>query len=94
MLATLETSLVTKKAGTLTIGDEFRFKLAGDEGRFSVFSFHGHVTPVRGEEYVNCYGGDADPRGRRQWHSLSAERVAATAMKPGRMARAKRPPAS
>lgn len=56
-----------------------------DDGNFGVFRFRGHYLHENGSEHISCYGGDADPKGRRQWHSFDTERVRTQALPPGSM---------
>lgn len=79
----------TENAGILSEGDEFRLKLAGEDGNFSVFKFIKFTTTSRGASWVTAYGGDTikkDHNHRRQWHAFDPERVAREAQPPGRMA--------
>lgn len=68
----------TDNAGLLTYGDEFEFKLTGEDGNWSAFRFFGHVTHPKGGEWINVFGGDpvrSEHAHRRQWHSLDVEKV-------------------
>lgn len=82
-----EPELLTEKAGLLTKGSQFRLKLTGEDGNWSVFHFHGVVYSPGGTPSVSAYGGDANPKGRRQWHSFRVARVVADAMPAANMAR-------
>lgn len=75
----------TERMGTLSFRSQFKFQLAGEGGTWGVFRFHEHVTAPKGE-WVSCYGGDPDPKGRRQWHSFHADAVRTEARPPGRLA--------
>lgn len=83
----------TGNAGLLSKGDEFEFKLYGEEGNYGAFTFHSHTVHDKGE-WITVYGGDPikkDHAHRRQWHSLNVDRVRAEA-KPIRPTwRSKRP---
>lgn len=68
----------TDNAGTLSMGDEFEFKLTGEEGNWSAWVFHGHIVHPKGGEWINAYGGDPIRKGqehRRQWHALPVDGV-------------------
>lgn len=75
----------TEQMGTLRLRTQFKFQLAGEGGTWGVFRFHEHVTAPRGE-WVSCYGGDPDPKGRRQWHAFPADAIREGARYPGRLA--------
>lgn len=75
----------TEQVGTLRPRTQFRFQLAGEGGAWGVFRFHEHVLSEKGA-WVSCYGGDPDPKGRRQWHSFHADAVRSQARPPGRLA--------
>lgn len=56
-----------KAAGKLmSAGDWFR--RPGDPGQ--VYRFHGHARTPAGNEAIDCYGGDKDPKGGRAWRSF------------------------
>lgn len=76
----------TDKAGLLTYGDQFKLKLTGEDGNWSVFFFRGVVYSPSGVPSVSAHGGDANPKGRRQWHAFAVDRVVSDAEKAGSMA--------
>jgi hypothetical protein len=71
--------LTTRRAGTLQPGDEFRLPTK-EPG--SVFRFIGLRQEKNGHS-VSAYGGDADPKGRRQWRAFTTEQVIEDARPPG-----------
>lgn len=81
-----EPELLTEHAGLLKKGDQFRIKLTGEDGNWSVFFFHGVVYSPSGVPSVSAFGGDANPKGRRQWHSFRVARVVGDAQPPANMA--------
>lgn len=84
----IEPTLVTDKAGTLKLGDEFMFQEYGEGGQYGTFTFHGHVLTDDGYEHVDCFGGASDPKGCREWRAFAVERVVARAKPTSRVRRA------
>lgn len=81
-----EPELLTEKAGLLRDGDQFKLKLSGEDGNWSVFRFRGVVYSPAGIPSVSAWGGDANPKARRQWHAFDVARVIEQAQPAGHMA--------
>lgn len=75
MTAVVEPALHTEHAGTLNNRDPFKFQPGGPGTSWGVYTFLGHVVTEDGHEWVDCYGGDPDPKGCRSWRSFDASRV-------------------
>lgn len=75
-------TFLTDEAGLIGFGDLFEYQPSLDVeegGHYKVFRFRGHVVAASGEEWVSCYGGDPDPKGRRAWRSFHVEDIKAGA---------------
>lgn len=61
-----------KIAGKALLEPGTEFSVKGERGRYAFFEFVQHPS---GSEWITAYGGDRDPRGRRQFRSFRPDQV-------------------
>lgn len=86
-------TLVTERAGTLNIGDEFKFQPGGPGTAWQVYTFKGHDIADNGSEHVHCYGGDpikTNYQHARAWRAFDVDTVRKAALPPGNLASGRR----